>query len=238
MTKRNPHRSARAKTSPKMPTISRTESTRPVVKEADAILQEVRGRALYMIPFRLMSHLPGHGSIIRPVDTLRVSFISTGIGASGYRRHEPCCVSDPIPEIDLTMHIIGGNHRHASTRDSGQVLIPSNRVSSKQIRTLMRLLKEEDQTLIDGGYLRKHFTDSQQAFRCLEILATTLQGLEPAPKPLTCLQQVQLIRTSIRNDPGIDFLHGTKRPTEDLRDCATAFFPGMPALTTLQSTSC
>ncbi len=94
----------------KIPKINRNDPSREVVKEAEAILQEVRGRALYLIPFRLLHHLPAHDALIRPVDTLRVTFIGTGIGASGFRRHEPCCANDPVPELGLRRYIIGGNH--------------------------------------------------------------------------------------------------------------------------------
>ncbi len=85
-----------------------------------------------------------------------------------------------------------------------RVLLPTNRVSCKHIQKLMRILKEEDEALVAAGFMQNHNDDNQQARRCLEILAITLQGLEPAPKPLTCLQQVQVIRTSARNDLTLD----------------------------------
>ncbi len=178
-----------------------------------------------MIPFRMMRHMPGHDALIRPVDTLRVSYISTRIGSGGFRRHEPCCVNDPLPDVGVPMYILGGNHRHASTRDSGQVLIPTNSVSTKNVRAMMRLLKNEDQLLIDAGQLASHFTEYQQAHRCLEILATTLQGLEPAPKPLTCLQQVQLIRTAARNDLILDFLNAPASSYGHVEGLRARIFP-------------
>lgn len=201
-------------------------SVREVVREAEAILKEVRGRALYLVPFRLIRHLPEHDSLIRPVDTLRATFIGTGISTSGFRRHEPCCTNDPIPEIGLPRYVIGGNHRCASTRDSGQVLVPTNRVSVKQVRRLMRLLTKEDQLLINSGLMRSHFAEKDQAMRCMEILAVTLQGMEPAPKALTCLQQVQLIRTAARNDPTLNFVHSGSLPKGGVGLMRSRVFPG------------
>ncbi len=189
---------------------AKTAEMRPVVEEAERILEEIRGKALYLIPFRMIDHLPDHATIIRPVDTLRVTFIGTGIGSNGFRKHEPCCTNDPIPDIGVKRYILSENRRQASTRDSGQVLVPTNRIPRKKLRTLMRLLKNEDQKLIDAGALRSHYSDRNQAHQCLQILAVSLQGLEPAPKPLSCLQQVQLVRTAFRNDPSIDYK--TARP--------------------------
>ncbi len=90
----------------------------------------------------------------------------------------------------------------------------------------MRLLKEEDQLLIDAGILKGHFPDKCQAMRCLQILATTLQALEPAPKPLTCLQQVQLIRTATRNDPILDFLNAPASSYGHVPGLRARIFPG------------
>ncbi len=84
----------------------------------------------------------------------------------------------------------------------------------------MDLLKQEYAIRIACGELEAHFFDNKQALRCLEILAVTLQALEPSPKPLSCLQQVQLIRTAVRNDPSFDFENST------IDDFRTRMFPG------------
>ncbi len=124
-----------------MAKVNRKDPTGAVVKAAESVMQEVRGKALYLIPFRMMHHLPNHGALIRPVDTVRATFIGTGIGTTGFRRYEPCCANDPIPEIGVRRFIVGRNHRNASTRDLGQVLIPTNRTSRKRIQELMGFLK-------------------------------------------------------------------------------------------------
>ncbi len=67
----------------------------------------------------------------------------------------------------------------------------------------MRMLKDENEQLISVGVLKSHYSDYDQAHRCLQLLAVSIQGLDHAPKPLSCLQQVQLIRTAFRNDPSI-----------------------------------
>ncbi len=80
---------------------AKSSAIRSVVREAESILQDVRGKAQYLIPFRMMIHLPDHDAVIRSVDTLRVTFIGTGISSTGFRKHEPCCANDPLPAFGV-----------------------------------------------------------------------------------------------------------------------------------------
>ncbi len=63
--------------------------------------------------------LPNRDAILRPIDSDRVMYMSDGMESCGFRRYEPCCITDPLPEIGIKRYILGGNHRVASTRSSG-----------------------------------------------------------------------------------------------------------------------
>ncbi len=101
----------------------------------------------------------------------------------------------------------------------------------------MRILKEEDDVLVTAGVMHSHVSDHDQALRCLEILAVTLQGLEPAPKPLTCLQQVQLLRTAAKNDPTLNFINSGAASYGGVAGLRARIFPGHPAPMILPCTS-
>ena len=48
------------------------------------------------------------------------------------------------------------------------------------------------------------YGERKYVYACLELLMIAVQAKEPAPKPTTTLEQVDMIRTSTKNDSSID----------------------------------